>query len=796
MGETRKYVCIHAHFYQPPRENPWLEEVELQDSAHPYHDWNAKITAECYGPNAEARMLDDERFIVSLVNNYSKISHNFGPTLLSWLRRREPEVYQKIIESDAESRQQFSGHGSALAQVYNHMIMPLAIHRDKVTQTYWGIRDFHHRYGRFPEGIWLAETAVDIETLEVLTEQGIKFTILAPNQAAQIRPLGGDAPWENVSGGKVDTSRAYKVNLPSGRSINIFFYSGPTSQAVAFEHLLDNGHNFANKLIHGFGPREGAQLHHIATDGESYGHHHRHGEMALAYALHEIEKNPDVTLTNYGEFLEKHPPEYEARIVENTAWSCAHGVERWRSGCGCNSGGKPGWHQDWRGPLRKAFDWLRDQVDPLYDQAAKEYFEDPWKARNEYIEVLVDRSEESIDRFLKSYCKKAVEDTERTRALELLEIQRQRLLMYTSCAWFFDEISGIETVQCLKYAVRVLQLVQKVFGRDLDAEFAALLKQARSNIGQLGTGDQVFERYAKRSKIDVRKVAAHYAVSSIFEHPEEYTKIFAYEVKLHNFERREAGRAGLILGAATVRSVITLEQSEEIFSAVHFGDHNISAGVKATREGEYQALRVEAIQAFDRVDFPQVIRTLDAHFKDQIYSIKDLFADSQRKIVDRIMHDTISEVENGFSQLYGSNVPTIAFLANMEVPFPKVFREIVDFSINREFINLLSSEESSLGELQDLVGTAERWNVALNQSEISVQYGKLLNGKIQDLTKTPEDESLAHYILQLVKLGERLPFECEFGTAQNTLVRLRESEAQRTWTPALKSLANELKVRF
>lgn len=797
MDEAKKYVCIHAHFYQPPRENPWLEEVELQDSAQPYHDWNARITAECYGPNAEARMLDDEGFIVSLESNYTKISHNFGPTLLSWLKRREPEVYKKIIAADEESRKHFSGHGNALAQVYNHIIMPLACRRDKVTQTYWGIKDFHYRYGRFPEGIWLAETAVDVETLEVLAEQGVKFTILAPYQAAEVRPLSSDDDWEDVNGGKVDTGRAYRVNLPSGKTINVFFYSGPTSQAVAFERLLDNGQNFANKLLHGFGERKGAQLHHIATDGESYGHHHRHGEMALAYALHEIEKNPDVSLTNYGEFLEKHPPEFEAKIVENTSWSCAHGVERWRSNCGCSSGGKPGWNQEWRSPVRQAFEWLRDQVDPMYEQAAKEYFDDPWKARNEYIDVLVDRNEDSIQKFLQTHCSsKAVEGADRVKALELLEIQRQRLLMFTSCAWFFDEVSGIETVQCLKYAVRVLQLVQKVFGKDLEAEFAAILRKAKSNIGHLGTGDQVFERYAKRSRIDVRKVAAHYAVSAIFEHPEEYTKIFAYEVKLHNFERRDAGRAGLVVGAATVRSVITLEQSEEIFSAVHFGDHNISAGVKGNVNGEYHKVREEAVDAFDKVDFPQVIRTLDRHFKEQIYSIKDLFADSQRKIVERIMHDTLAEVENGFSQLYGANVPTIAFLANMEVPFPKVFRDIVDFSINREFISLLRSEESHVAELQELVDTANRWNVSLDQNEISVRYGKLLDGKVDELRKNPDDEDLAQYILQLVKLGEGLPFECDFGTTQNRLLQLREARSENNWSESIQELAKELKVRL
>ncbi|MGE5082529.1 MAG: DUF3536 domain-containing protein, partial [Acidobacteriota bacterium] len=357
------YVCIHGHFYQPPRENPYLEAIELQDSAYPYHDWNERITAECYAPNAASRIVDAENRIVKLVNNYAHISFNFGPTLLSWMKELVPNVHAAIVEADEDSRQRFSGHGSAIAQGYNHMIFPLANRRDKVTQVKWGIADFESRFGRKPEGMWLPETAADTETLDVLAEHGILFTILAPRQAKRVRSKRSGR-YHDVTGSRIDPAHPYVAKLPSKKRLSIFFYDGPISQAVAFEGLLSDGKRFADRLMSGFSAtRQFPQLVHIATDGESYGHHHRFGEMALTYALEEIQNNDAAQLTNYGEYLEKYPNEDLVEIVENSSWSCVHGVERWRSDCGCNSGGHP-WNQQWRGPLRAALDWLRDRLAP------------------------------------------------------------------------------------------------------------------------------------------------------------------------------------------------------------------------------------------------------------------------------------------------------------------------------------------------------------------------------------------------------------------------------------------------
>src|SRR6516165_6642613 len=552
-----RYLCIHCHFYQPPRENPWLEIVEQQDSAYPYHDWNERINAECYAPNAASRILGPGEGITRIVNNYSRISFNVGPTLLSWMADCAPETYQAILDADRESQQRFSGHGSAIAQVYNHMIMPLANRRDKQTQVVWGIRDFQYRFGRDPQGMWLAETAVDIETLEVLAANGIKFTVLAPYQAKAERRVS-TAKFKNVEGGKIDPTRPYVCNLPSGRSINLFFYDGPISRAVAFEGLLSDGERFANRLIGGFTDRRGwKQLMHIATDGETYGHHHYKGEMALSYALDHIETNQLAQLTNYSEYLTINPPTHEVEIVENTAWSCSHGVGRWNTDCGCNSGGKPGWNQAWRAPLRNALDQLRDGLAGPYETRAAEFLKDAWLARDEYASVVLDRSDHSLEKFFATHARRRLSEAETSTVLSLLEMQRHAMLMYTSCGWFFDELSGLETVQVIMYAGRTLQLAQRLFPDHHEQSFLDLLRDAKSNLPESGDGAKIFERFVKPAQVDLLAIAAHHEIAAMFQLNGESDLHRAYEMQDIDEVRLESGLARLAVGATRVRSRIT-----------------------------------------------------------------------------------------------------------------------------------------------------------------------------------------------------------------------------------------------
>jgi alpha-amylase/alpha-mannosidase (GH57 family) len=424
-----KYVCIHGHFYQPPRENAWLEYVEMQDSSYPYHDWNERVTDECYAPNTASRILGSEGFITRIVNNYAKISFDFGPTLLSWLKDKSPDTYQGILDADRISQQAFSGHGSAMAQAYNHMIMPLANRQDKYTQVFWGIRDFEHRFGRRPEGMWLPETAVDLETLDIMAEQGIRFTILAPHQARRVCQIGTDA-WKDVPDASIDPTMPYEINLSTGRKMVIFFYNGPISRELAFEDLLKSGEDFAHRLIEAFSENSPhPQLVHIADDGETYGHHHRFADMALAYAIDYIEANNLARITNYGEYLEKHPPTHQVEIIENTSWSCSHGIERWRNDCGCNAGRNPKWNQAWRAPLREAMDWLRDYLIGRYQEQASQFLDDPGAARNDYIEIILDRSPENIWKFFERHSTRELNEEETIKVLKLLELQRHAMLM-------------------------------------------------------------------------------------------------------------------------------------------------------------------------------------------------------------------------------------------------------------------------------------------------------------------------------------------------------------------------------
>ena len=628
-----RFVCVHGHFYQPPRENPWLETVEMQESADPYHDWNDRITAECYAPNGASRIQNQQNEIVRIVNNYARMSFNFGPTLLSWLHEKAPRTYQMIIDADRTSAARYSGHGSAIAQVYNHIIMPLASTRDALTQIRWGIADFEHRFGRKPEGMWLAETAVNRHVLDLMAQEGIRFTILAPNQCARVRRLPADgaeaAAWTETPNASVDPTQPYLVSLEEGRTISVFFYDGPSSRAIAFEGLLNSGEKFAGRLLGGL-PAANAQgsgparLSHVATDGESYGHHHKHGEMALSFAMHYIEENALATLTNYGEFLARFPPSWQAEVAENTSWSCAHGVERWRSDCGCN-GGKPGWNQQWRAPLRQALDFLRDSTAPLAEQLASTLLNDLWVARDAYIHVVLDREDparasRTLEHFLATHALRPLSRAERTVVLSLMELQRHAQLMYTSCGWFFDEISGIETVQIIAYAGRVLQLAAELFGeagRALEPEFIRILAQARPNVADLKDGSEVYTRYVNGLRIGLEQVGAHYAISSVFRNYPEDGQLFCFDVHRDYHEVFTSGRGQVALGRARICSRITEESEDICYAVLHLGDQNLSAAVRRYLPADakpFALFATEVRAAIRRANLPEIIRLIDRFF--------------------------------------------------------------------------------------------------------------------------------------------------------------------------------------
>jgi len=769
------YVCIHGHFYQPPRENPWLEAIELQDSAYPYHDWNERVTAECYQPNAAARIMDGNGRILKILSNYPKMSFDFGPTLLSWMKARAPKVYQAILDADKASLENYPGHGSAVAQAYNHMIMPLANRRDKVTQVAWGIKDFEHRFGRKPEGMWLPETAVDVECLEILAEKNIRFTVLAPRQAKRESKIGG-RQWKDVSGERIDPSMAYLCRLPSGKSIVLFFYDGPISKAIAFEHLLASGDQFVDRLMSGFAEevRSWPELVHIAVDGETFGHHHKMGEMTLAFALDKIDTKELAKVTNYAEFLELHPPIHRVEIFENTSWSCVHGVERWRSNCGCNSGGYPGWNQEWRAPLRAAFDWLRDALAPLYEEKGKQLLKDPWAARDSYIDVVLNRSSENIDRFFHDHAARELGPDDRVTVLKLLEIQRNAMLMYTSCGWFFDELSGIETVQCIQYAGRVVDLAKQLFKDNIETPFLEKLAQAKSNLPDYGDGAQIYHKCVEPVIIDLPKVAAHYAIASIFEPSQELNRIYCYDVDREDYAVHERDKTKLAIGRVRVSSIVTQETATLSLAALHLGNQEVRVAVREASEDEpYQATVKELVEAFCNTTATEMARRFDETFGKNIRSLRSLFKDEQRKILDVILTPLMTEAESTYDQFYGRNADLMRFLVDLQIPVPKTAQVSAAFALNHRLRNEFVSHEPNLQRVKPILEEAKALHVELDVATLEFAFRRRLEQMAETLSTDPG--SLTRF-KTAVELARALPFSVNLWQVQNAFYEQLRSQ--------------------
>ncbi|MFM9074292.1 MAG: DUF3536 domain-containing protein [Bacteroidota bacterium] len=777
-----RYVCIHGHFYQPPRENAWLEVIELQDSAHPFHDWNERISAECYGPNSSSRILDNgQRAIKKIQNNYSKISFNFGPTLLSWMMVNDPEAYAGILEADKQSMAQFGGHGSAIAQVYNHMIMPLANRRDKVTQVVWGIRYFEERFRRKPEGMWLAETAVDVESLEVLAEHDIRFTILAPRQAEAIRRKG-ETDWREVNEHALDTRQAYRCNLPSGKHIDLFFYDGDASQSIAFNGLLYDGRNFAERLLSELDQAsDRPQLVHVATDGETYGHHHHHGDMALSFCLDFIDKEPLARLTYYSQFLAHFPPQDEIRIRERTSWSGYHGVERWRENCGCHSGGKPEWNQKWRRPLREALDWLRDQLAELFGREAVKYCKSPWAARDLYIDVVLDRSDESVGRFMEAI---GVETKSMTRMLRLLEMQRHAMLMYTSCGWFFDEVSGIETVQIMQYACRAIQLTRQFTDHDYEDQFLALLELAPSNVPAYKNAAEVYRRDILTNKRNLQRVGVHYAVASVFEDEPERLPLFNYSASNISLVRKEAGEQRLVLGITRVRSLVTRSEKVFSFGVVHLGKHDLICHLQIDPQtGDFHVMEKAVLEAFQDGRLGDVLEQMRAYFGSQQYTIWHLFTDEKRKILDQIASKSMQALEQSLRRTYDRDYPLVNALSNNSIPIPKAYRTTFENVLNADLSGCFSPDRINVKAFERVAAEMERWGLKVEDADrVSRLAGESIHQEIRRIETEGESTGKLVRLNHVFSLMNRLQLRPNLHKSQNLYFELATKKKDETGT--------------
>lgn len=795
------YVCVHGHFYQPPRENPWLEAIEPQDSAAPYHDWNERISIECYEPNTASRILDDDDRIVAIVNNYSRMSFNFGPTLLSWLEREKPSVYEAILRADRDSRQRYGGHGSALAQAYSHNIMPLASREEKEIQVIWGLRDFESRFARAAEGMWLPETAVDLATLEVLAAHGVRFTVLAPSQAARFRPMGS-SDWHDVSGGRIEPRRPYLQRLPSGETISLFFYDGGLSRGVAFDGLLHRGEEFARRLASAGAGASGDVLVHIATDGESYGHHHRHGDMALAYALNALETRGWATLTNYGEFLERVPPAHEVEIHENSSWSCAHGVERWRSHCGCHTGGPNSWTQAWRAPLRASLDWLRQRAHDATRPAVERSFKDPTRALHDYIDVVLDRSHDNVESFLDRHRKGRRTQATDVRALRLLELGRQLQLMYTSCGWFFSDLGGIETIQVLQYAGRAVQIAEDVSGESVEDGFLARLDKARSNRVELGSGRDIYQRSVRPAKMTWERMGAHYAIASFFETYPEDAQLYCYDVSRERYHVHERDAHRLAVGRARLTSRITRASEVLSFAVLHLGGHAVTCGA-------HRGSRIcDALESpFSRGDDDEVLASIDRCFGGNQFHLESLFGNEQRRIVDALLQSTLEDAEASHASLFEKHGPTMQFLTELGVPTPAALSVAAEVVLNGNLRRALASlARDPFGEetIGRLLAEAVREGVRLDEASLAFTATQTLERMAEEFFDDPVELDRIDRLDRLragVRVALSMPFEVDLWWVQNLYFRCLEhhdARAGRTrqWREAFRDLGERLSIRL
>jgi alpha-amylase/alpha-mannosidase (GH57 family) len=782
-------LCIHGHFYQPPRENAWIEDVESQDSASPYHDWNERILHECYLPNSESRIFDNRHRIVSIVNNYEKLSFNFGPTLLVWMKSKFPKTYARILEADRVSIKEHRGHGNAIAQVFNHMIMPLANRRDKVTQVLWGIEDFKDRFSREPESVWLSETACNEETLEVLVEAGMKYVILEPHQAEEVRPLDGNE-WKSVGDGSIDPREPYRCFLKKDPSkyIDIFFYDGPISKAVGFESIAQNAHEFMDRVEGALNKHAGRpQLLSVATDGETYGHHKAFGDRTLAYLTRSEAERRGIRIVNYGEYLAENPPRMAVRIKEGesgqgTSWSCAHGVRRWWDNCGCRGDGPADWNQEWRRPLRNSLDWLRDELARIYEYRAGSIFKDAWGARDRYIQVVLHRNEKTVEEYFARECFRELTAAEKLIAMKLLEMQRFAMLMYTSCGWFFTELSGIETVQILQYAARAIQLAKETSHEDLEGQFLDRLSLAKSNVAFFRDGRGIYDTVVKPTVSTLRHVAAFYAIGSLFEEYFQFTdeemRIHCFNVEILHHRSEKLGGIHLGFGRVNIFSRVTREFEDLVFVVTQLGPFDFRCSVKPfIGLDEMESLEDELFSDARNLHMVDLMRKIDSIFGEAYFALKNLLREDRIRITNLLARETLDRANQIYDKLYEENRLINEAFRSVNLPLPMEFKYSAENALNRrarEALDLLAEKNFSVQKARafyHIFEDAEAIGVEIHKEPLAFFLDEELGKRLANFTKTNQPE-LIEESQNILKIAKRSQIELEMRKAQGLLFKI------------------------
>ncbi len=682
-------LIIHGHFYQPPRENPWTGLVDAEASAAPFHDWNARIHHECYRPNGFARVYDEANAVLRVVDNYRHMSFNFGPTLASWLEEHEPATYRRVIDADRTSASEHGGHGNAIAQAYNHAILPLLNERDLRTQIRWGLTDFRHRFGRDAEGLWLPETACDHRTLGALIDEGMRFAILAPGQASRIKDAEG---WRAVT--QIDPGQPYRYLHPdgSGRSLSLFFYDGSVSLGIAFEGLLTSSRAFVDRLERASGGS--GTLVHAVTDGESYGHHHRHGERCLAYALTTEAPRRGFWVTNYGEWLDHVPATVEVDIElgpdgRGSSWSCAHGVGRWYRDCGCHTGGKHGWNQRWRTPLRLALDGLRDEAAEFFESAAGDLCTDPWALRDDAIKLFSNRAANRAG-FLQRHGLERHGDAKRARLFAVLEQQRNAMTMYTSCGWFFSDPSGLEAVQVLRYAGKLIEQLREEGAPDPEARFLEVLAEVQSNHPERGNGADIYREAVRGSRVTPQALAAHVSMRRFAADSRATNRAGhqRYEVAYERSE--EGGRMRICLSHLVFTDDATGRKSEFACCAMHFGGIDLHCLVKAFPGADpFQQSEARILVAVRSGSLLTALRVVQEELGPAAFGIESVLP-SERESLSQALFSVLRErYAAHFETVWRDSEGTISSFQNAGLPMPAELRAATELALGRRFEDAL-----------------------------------------------------------------------------------------------------------
>ncbi|MEM6368419.1 MAG: DUF3536 domain-containing protein [Myxococcota bacterium] len=766
-------VIVHGHFYQPPRENPWTGAVDREPSAAPFHDWNARVFRDAYRANAHARILDDSGRVIQVVNNYETMSFNFGPTLLSWMEAHHPITYGRILEADRKSVRE-RGFGNALAQAFNHTILPLDDPRDLRTQILWGLNDFESRFGRVAEGMWLPETAANEAVLSALAKAGVRFTVLAPSQAQRIRPLG-TTEWASVTQ-DLDQSRPYRWLDPdaSGRHLDLFFFDAGRSKAVAFDRALNTSQAFAELFSPG-------QLRILATDGESYGHHSVFGDRTLAHFFRAEGPRRGLSFTNFASVRHHQPPTHEVELAagpngEGTAWSCAHGIGRWTRDCGCSTGGGPGAHQRWRAPLRTALEGLREVLHQTFEEMGGELFLDPWAARDDY-QPVIGEGPEAFEAWSQGRTRRDLSADDGVRARRLLEMERNVLLMFTSCGWFFHDVSGIETVQILKYAGRAIDHAVDLGLPSPEPKLLEALAEAPSYIPEQGTGADVYRKAVGRARVTPARAAAHLAVDGLVEAPTGAGEFAGFAFRMGPFQVRRSGPYATAAAWMELVCERTDARHQIGVAALHLGGIDVYGTVSPSMSQE--AFEKAASRIFEDVEessLPTLIRRLQAHFGPEEFQLSDLLPEQAEGLAQLAFGELLERFGDAYAQLYRDHGRTLDMLQAAGFQLPKELKAAAEFTLQRRFQAEIEDQAQSRDPQAyhraiEIARQAESAGYALDRRTSAHIFEGLLNRAVQEAMRD-KDPSSVEAVRKLVELVGQLALEVSMDQAQEMVLGL------------------------